>query len=68
MFILQYLPINMMQQMSSQKWTIIVIVEEERLNREKHSAKFRLSIKYLLKTHNITLNEIDYVTISWKPD
>ncbi len=47
---------------------LLSFVEEERLNREKHSAKFpELSIKYLLETHNVTIDEIDYVTISWKP-
>ncbi len=47
---------------------LLSFVEEERLNREKHSAKFpELSIKYLLENHNININEIDYVTFSWKP-
>lgn len=47
---------------------LLSLVEEERLNREKHSAAFpELSIKYLLKKYNKTINEIDYITISWKP-
>ncbi len=47
---------------------LISFIEEERLNRERHSAAFpELSIKYLLKQHNKTLNDINYVTICWKP-
>ena len=47
---------------------LISFIEEERLNRERHSAAFpELSIKYLLKQHNKTLDDINYVTICWKP-
>ena len=47
---------------------LISFIEEERLNRERHSAAFpELSIKFLLKHHNKTLDDINYVTICWKP-
>ncbi len=47
---------------------LLSFVEEERLNRERHSAAFpELSIKYLLKQHNKTLDDINYITICWKP-
>ena len=47
---------------------LISFIEEERLNRERHSAAFpELSIKYLLKQHNKNLDDINYVTICWKP-
>jgi len=47
---------------------LLSFVEEERLNREKHSSAFpELSIKYLLENHNKKIEEVDYITISWKP-
>lgn len=47
---------------------LLSFVEEERLNREKHSAAFpKLSIEYLLNQHNKKFDEIDYITIAWKP-
>jgi len=47
---------------------LLSFIEEERLNREKHSAAFpELSIKYLLERHDKNFDDIDYITISWKP-
>ena len=47
---------------------LLSFVEEERLNRVKHSAAFpELSIKYLLEKHGKKIDEVDYITISWKP-
>ena len=45
---------------------ILGFVEEERLNREKHSALFpKNSIEYLFKTYNFKFEDIDYITFCW---
>lgn len=47
---------------------IIAALEEERLNREKHTKKFPInSIKYCLKKANISMNDIDYIGFYIKP-
>ena len=47
---------------------IILAVEEERLNRKKHSGEFpRHSVGLALEKANISLDDIDYVTFSWNP-
>ena len=44
------------------------IIEEERLNREKHTWKLpKLSIKKCLEMENISINDIDYFTFFWQP-
>ena len=43
-------------------------VAEERFSRLKNDERYpKLSIEYLLDQHNKEIDEIDYITISWKP-
>lgn len=47
---------------------LIGAIEEERLTRNKRTRSFpNLSIKYLLKTNNLKLKDINAVGISWNP-
>jgi len=47
---------------------VIVALEEERIRRIKHWAGFPIeAIKYCLKDANITIKDIDYITISRDP-
>ena len=47
---------------------ILNIIEEERLNREKHTWKFpKLSIEKCLELENISINDIDHFTFFWQP-
>ena len=44
------------------------IIEEERLNREKHTWKLPvLSIKKCLEMEKISITDIDHFTFFWKP-
>ena len=47
---------------------VIVNVEEERLNREKHTNVFpQLAIEHVLKTSGLRLSDIDIVAFNWNP-
>ena len=47
---------------------IINAIAEERLNRRKHSSAFpALSINEILKSNNLSLNEIDFITLNTNP-
>ncbi len=47
---------------------IIANVEEERFNRIKHTGVFpRQSIEYVLKTGNLTIDDIDIIAFNWNP-
>ena len=47
---------------------IIANVEEERFNRIKHTSVFpRQSIEYVLKTGNLTIDDIDIIAFNWNP-
>jgi carbamoyltransferase len=47
---------------------ICALVEEERLNREKHTCKFpSLAIAQCLDIGGLSFDDIDYVTFFWDP-
>ena len=47
---------------------IICVVEEERLNREKHTWKYpKLAIQECLDIESITIHDVDHITYFWKP-
>ena len=47
---------------------ILNIIEEERMNREKHTWKFpKLSIEKCLELENISINDVDHFTFFWDP-
>ncbi len=47
---------------------ILAAVQEERLNREKHSRSFPIgSIRYCLNEEGITLKDIDKISFFWNP-
>jgi carbamoyltransferase len=47
---------------------VFYAVEEERLNRKKHSGGFPIyAIKECLKSANLEISDIDHVTFFWKP-
>ena len=47
---------------------IVCVIEEERLNREKHKWKYpKLAIQECLNIESITIDDIDYITYFWKP-
>lgn len=47
---------------------IIAAAEEERFTRNKHSVGFPVhSIKYCLKEAGASIQDVDYVAVSWKP-
>src|SRR5690606_36440884 len=47
---------------------LIAAIEEERLNRDKHTAAFpELSIKRCLEIAGITIHDIDHIAVSIKP-
>lgn len=48
---------------------VIVHLEEERFNREKHTCKFPINaIKECLKFEGINIRDIDHFTFFWKPE
>ena len=48
--------------------SIIANIEEERFNRIKHTGVFpRQSIEFVLKTENLTINDIDIIAFNWNP-
>jgi carbamoyltransferase len=47
---------------------VVCAVEEERLNRKKHSGGFPIhAIKECLKSANLEIADIDHITFFWKP-
>ena len=47
---------------------IICVIEEERLNREKHTWRYpKLAIQECLDIGSITIDDIDHITYFWKP-
>ena len=47
---------------------IVSFIEEERLNREKHTSKFPvLAIKQILKINKLKAKDIDQITFFWNP-
>jgi carbamoyltransferase len=45
-----------------------VFIEEERLNREKHTCRYpALAIEACLRQEGITIKDVDYITFFWKP-
>lgn len=48
--------------------SIIANVEEERFNRIKHTGVFpRQAIEYVLKTGNLTIDDVDIIAFNWNP-
>lgn len=47
---------------------VIANIEEERLNRQKHTSAFpRQAIDYVLKAGNLTMRDIDIIAFNWHP-
>ncbi|MEI6126645.1 MAG: carbamoyltransferase C-terminal domain-containing protein [Pseudomonadota bacterium] len=47
---------------------VIANIEEERLNRQKHTSAFpRQAIDYVLKAGSLTLSDIDIIAFNWHP-
>ncbi len=47
---------------------LVYAIEEERMNREKHSGKFPVkAIQYCLDQEGISLNDIEHIGFYWKP-
>jgi len=47
---------------------LVSAVEEERLNRKKHSGLFPInSINYVLENSNLKISDIDHITYAWDP-
>src|SRR3989338_3433343 len=47
---------------------IRILLEEERLNREKHTWKYpKNAIEQCLRSENITINDVERITFFWQP-